>query len=133
MPGRSHILACSTNGLPPDALSGGLGSLVGLGFEGTAPVDGATGVAVTVIVRVTFNKPMVVAPSVTVSDPAGGVVKGSVAIDGANILFTPSSPLVSALTYTVVVDGGQSLDGDQACGLAGLGGPCHLAFTFTTL
>jgi len=79
-----------------------------------------------------FTKAMVTAPSIVVRDPVGRVVTGRVVVNGANVLFTPDVPLSPTETYTVVVDGGLSVDGDAACGFAGLAGRCHLEFSFTT-
>jgi hypothetical protein len=131
-PGKVHALACSTNGLPPDALAG-LSALVGLQIQETSPVDGGTAVAVTAAVRVTFTAAMVTAPNIVVSDRAGHVVAGTVTIDGANVMFTPSSPLSPATVYSVVVDGGTSVLGQVGCGVLASSYPgCHLEFVFTT-
>jgi len=132
-PGKVHALACSTNGLPPDAL-GGLAVFVGLQIQETSPVGSATAVAVTAALRITFNAEMVSAPSIVVTDPTGQVVAGAVAIDGANVTFTPSSPLSHATTYSVVVDGGTSVMGQVGCGILASTYPgCHLEFAFTTM
>jgi hypothetical protein len=122
--GKSHALAASCNGLPP-------GFLDGLSIQATSPGDGQAGVPVSVVVRVTFNMSLLTAPSVVVTDQQGHSVAGVVMIDGADVTFTPNSPLSYAVTYSVAVEGG-SAEGYADCGVIGPA-RCNTKFAFTTL
>lgn len=72
-----------------------------------SPANGATGVLVGAVVTATFTEaldPASVGASAFVVRPAGGAaVSGTVALDGATLTFTPTSPLAHATTYQAAV------------------------------
>ncbi len=66
--------------------------------------DGATGVSVDTVLRVTFSEPVRNVGSATFQLRAGGApVGGAVAVDGSTATFTPSAPLLAATTYTAIL------------------------------
>ncbi|MFC1706582.1 Ig-like domain-containing protein, partial [Planctomycetota bacterium] len=95
-----------------------------------APANGAAGVSVTTAVTVTFSEDMVettVAPNVTLEDPNGDPVAGSVVYHGPSRTgtFLPGDRLASRATYKATVTTG-------ATDLAGNTLAAPFEFTFTT-
>ncbi len=69
--------------------------------------DGATGVSVDTVFRVTFSEPVRNVGSATFQLWTGGVpVDGTVTVDGSTATFTPSAPLLASTTYTATVTTG---------------------------
>lgn len=72
------------------------------------PAQGATGVARTTTVTATFSEPVaattVTAASFTVkATGTGAPVAGTLAVNGATVVFTPSAPLAFNTSYTVTI------------------------------
>jgi hypothetical protein len=97
-----------------------VGVLAGCGREQTpavrpvvvanSPANGATGVAVTTSITVTFDEPVnpATANSSTfvVTGHAGTPVLGTITYSGSTATFTPNSPLAASSTYTATITTG---------------------------
>ena len=97
-----------------------VGVLAGFGREQTpavrpvvvanSPANGATGVAVTTSITVTFDEPVnpTTANSSTfgVTGHAGTPVLGTITYSGSTATFTPNSPLAASSTYTATITTG---------------------------
>ncbi len=86
--------------------------------ESCTPARGATGVALDGKVRVRFSKRVSAASlgkSTFYLKKGTGTVSGTIAYDAltATAVFTPTSPLEKATGYELVIDGVESLDGDE--------------------
>ncbi|WP_433306519.1 N,N-dimethylformamidase beta subunit family domain-containing protein [Actinoplanes sp. CA-030573] len=80
-----------------------------------APASGATGVATSTTAAATFSEPVQSATvAMTLKNPAGTAVAGSVAYDSASnkATFTPTAALAANTTYTVTVSGAKDLAGN---------------------
>jgi methionine-rich copper-binding protein CopC len=81
----------------------------------TTPAAGATGVATTTTVTATFSEPVQSSTVVlTLRDPSGASVAGSVSYDSAarRATFTPSAPLAAGTPYTATVSGAADPSGN---------------------
>jgi methionine-rich copper-binding protein CopC len=78
----------------------------------TAPSNGASNASTTAPIVATFNEPInqasVTTSSFTVRDTGNNLATGSLAVNGANVSFTPASgrPLANNMTYTVTLTTG---------------------------
>ncbi len=71
----------------------------------TTPVDGATGIARSPTISITFSEPMApasLAGTFTVAS-ASGPVAGTISTDGSTAVFTPAAPLTLSTQYTASI------------------------------
>ncbi len=96
----------------------------------TSPASGATNVARTATINVTYNENImpssVTASTVTVTRAGGAAVAGNFVVTGGVIIFTPTTQLDYATQYTVTVTGGvRDVSGNEL--------DTGTTFSFTTL
>ena len=70
---------------------------------GTAPANGATGVATTATVAVTFSEPVTANGGVTLAINGGAAVATTATVSGNTVTLTPTAPLTASTTYRVNV------------------------------
>src|SRR5688572_19177695 len=116
------------SGCPQDKITGGDRTPPRLIV--VSPANGATNVARTATINVTYNENImpssVTASTVTVTGPGGAAVAGAFVVNGGVIIFTPTTQLAYSTAYTVTVTGGVR---DLSGNLLDTG----TTFTFTTL
>ncbi|MGC7846927.1 Ig-like domain-containing protein [Desulforudis sp. 1088] len=98
-------------------------------ISSTDPADGATGVAVSQTVSVTFSEPIVQGTSfdgISLTDSLGTAVSYSASVSGSSLTIDPISDLVYSTTYTVTVPAGAVNDA------AGNALASEYSFSFTT-
>ncbi len=117
---------CGGGGSGSTGSGGGGGDTSPPYVSGVSVPDGATGVSVDTVFRVTFSEPVRNVGSATFRLETGGApVAGTVTVDGSTATFTPSAPLLASTTYTATVTTGVT---DLANNVLAMG----YSWTFTT-
>ena len=72
-----------------------------------SPINGATHVPITQVIRATFNEPMnpatIDSSTFTLTGPGGVAVAGTIAYSGTSATFTPTLPLAPVASYTATI------------------------------